>query len=317
MKISNLLAAVPTAALALSLFGGTAPAGLGTVQADAPAQGEASCVAGRGTHVERDTNTITPAQAKAREAAMAKALKTKGLKLNKAGRVVTANADATTTAVTAFSPVTINVYFHVIYSGSTGNLSDAQIANQISVLNSAYSGSGFTFKLVGTDRTNNSKWFGVSPGSRNEKVMKSTLRKGTYADLNIYSANPGRGLLGWATFPEANQTADDGVVLLYTTLPGGSATNYNEGDTGTHEVGHWLGLYHTFQGGCTGNGDYVDDTAPEASSAGGCPEGRDTCAGGDVDPIHNFMDYTYDACMYLFTNGQVSRMQAQWVAFRS
>jgi hypothetical protein len=221
--------------------------------------------------------------------------------------------------------VNVNVYFHVITNTSgQGNVSDAQIANQIAVLNNAYSGATggantiYRFTLVSTDRTANNTWYTTTGGTA-ERQMKTALRRGGAADLNFYTNNMGGGLLGWATFPwsYASDPIMDGVVCLYASLPGGSASPYNLGDTGTHEVGHWVGLYHTFQGGCTGNGDFVSDTAAEKSPASGCPTGRDTCPSkAGLDPIDNFMDYSIDSCMFKFTAGQGARADSLTLQYR-
>jgi hypothetical protein len=221
--------------------------------------------------------------------------------------------------------VNVNVYFHVITNTSgAGNVTDTQIANQIAVLNSAYSGATggantlYRFTLVSTDRTANNTWFTCTGGTC-EQQMKSALHKGGARDLNLYTNGMGGGLLGWATFPwnYASAPTMDGVVCLYSSLPGGSTTHFNEGDTATHEVGHWVGLYHTFQGGCNGQGDLVSDTAAERSSAAGCPVGLDSCKNkAGLDPIENFMDYTYDSCMYLFTAGQASRADSVTLQYR-
>lgn len=83
------------------------------------------------------------------------------------------------------------------------------------------------------------------------------------------------------------------TVVLYSSLPGGKTEYYNGGQTLTHEVGHWVGLYHTFQGGCEAPGDYVDDTPPEADPASGCPVGQDTCNDGTPDPIRKSQSKHY------------------------
>ena len=215
--------------------------------------------------------------------------------------------------------VNVNVYWHTITNTSgSGALSASAIASQISVLNAAYSKTPFKFTLVSTDVTANNSYFTTTDGTTAEKNMKTALRKGTAKDLNLYSNNMGGGLLGWSTFPSdyASNPKMDGVVILYSSLPGGSAAPYNQGDTATHEIGHWLGLYHTFQGGCSGSGDSVSDTPAEASAASGCPTGRDTCSTSGVDPIDNFMDYSDDSCMNKFTTGQITRMDSQVSTYR-
>ncbi|WP_341501245.1 zinc metalloprotease [Gallaecimonas sp. GXIMD4217] len=219
----------------------------------------------------------------------------------------------------------VPVYFHVVYKegkvrGKTvqeGWVSDQQIQDQMDVLNAAYAGTGFSFSLAGVERVNNRRWYERCYGG-SERDMKTSLAVDPASTLNIYTCNPSQGILGYATFPWMYDESDPmhGVVLLHSSLPGGSAAPYNLGDTGTHEVGHYLGLYHTFQGGCTAPGDEVADTPAESSPAYGCPTGRDSCPGGGSDPIQNFMDYSDDACMNQFTNEQGSRMQAMIGAYK-
>ncbi|HYO51841.1 zinc metalloprotease [Archangium sp.] len=214
--------------------------------------------------------------------------------------------------------VSIPVYFHVIRSSTgAGGVTTTQINQQITILNNGYASCDLSFFLAGTDYTNNDSYYTCTGGTC-ETNMKNALRQGTATALNFYTNNMGGGLLGWATFPWSDASAPkmDGVVVLQSSLPGGTATNYNQGDTGTHEVGHWAGLYHTFQGGCASPGDSVSDTPPEAAPASGCPTGRDTCTTAGLDPITNFMDYSYDSCMNTFTAIQCARIKTMVTTYR-
>jgi len=307
-------------ALLLAAAGLAAPAGAQAVTMAGTDRVAPDCVthtdsvnAGRSAAGDnrKDPHELTAAQTKAMEADLSRALAAKGYTKGANGEAKKPGGGA------AFAAATVNVYWHVITDGTNGKLTSSDISGQMNVLNSAYSGSGFSFTLAGTDTTTDSRWYNLRNGSKQERDMKRTLRKGTMADLNIYSANLQGGLLGWATFPKSSYDAMDGVVILDESIPGGSAAPYNEGDTATHEVGHWLNLYHTFQGGCGGQGDRVADTPAEASPASGCPEGRNTCSSPGFDPIHNFMDYSVDPCMDEFTPGQAARMIDAWNAYRA
>jgi len=225
--------------------------------------------------------------------------------------------------------INIDVYIHVIKGKQNrGAVRNRALEAQIHVLNKSFSGrtaprahsTPFRFRLRGIDRTTNPTWYRHVPGSKAEQKMKRALRVGDARTLNLYTANPRpSGLLGYATFPQHydGRPKLDGVVVNRESLPGGDYDPFAKGDTATHEVGHWLGLYHTFQGGCGVKNDYVTDTAKEQSPAGGCPQGRDTCPATGKDPIHNFMDYTIDKCMFLFTKGQAERMRLAFQAFRN
>jgi hypothetical protein len=222
---------------------------------------------------------------------------------------------------------TIPVHVHVINKGEgleNGDVPDSQISDQIDVLNTAYTNAKmpFRFTLASTDRTTNAQWYTVTPGAPEEEEMKSALRIGGANELNLYFANIGQGLLGWATFPSDYQGSPkmDGVVVLFSSTPGGSSAPYNLGHSATHEIGHWLGLFHTFQGGCTAQGDQVADTPAERTPASGCPASRNTCTGASFpgnDPVHNYMDYSDDSCMNQFTKGQVTRTTDAWRTYRA
>lgn len=137
----------------------------------------------------------------------------------------------------------IDVYYHIITcADGTGALSDAHLADQLTVMNDAYAGSGFSFVEAGRDVTVNADWCaGLEYGSTAEFDMKQALRKGDGTALNFYTGNLGSNLLGWATFPSSLSSSPwrDGVINKYTTLPGAGTGAYSLGMTAVHEVGHW------------------------------------------------------------------------------
>ena len=235
--------------------------------------------------------------------------------------------------------VHIPTVFHMIQPASapssrTNAAWTAMVAAQMKVLNDSFSGAAepvghetegadtpFRFDLASIEFVKNDAWYHV-PLSKGgvERSMKKALYTGDSETLNVYAADIGGGLLGWAYFPQGyNNGRDiiDGVVMLDESMPGGNIGKYSLGDTLTHEVGHWLALHHTFQAGCSASNDFVVDTPKEAQPQFDCPIGADTCTAPGEDPIHNFMDYSQDSCMYLFTAGQAQRMNDAWINFRA
>ncbi|HEY4180107.1 MAG TPA: zinc metalloprotease [Kofleriaceae bacterium] len=216
----------------------------------------------------------------------------------------------------------IDIYVHVMSSGAgrdNGEVPLTDIDEQFDVLQAAYAPMGYTFRVAGIDRTTNPNWFLMTPGSPAEKAAKAALHRGGASALNIYTADAGTNIAGYATYPVDYTSAPylDGVVILHSTLPNGSSAPFNEGDQLVHQVGHWLGLYHTYQATCADlDGDLVSDTPATNAPAYGCPMGRNSCGGGGDDPVQNYMDAADDQCMDSFTDGQRSRIDAQFTAYR-
>lgn len=206
--------------------------------------------------------------------------------------------------------VTIPIAFHVITNDNgEGNVSDDRLLQQVAALNSAYENININFNIKSIDRTKNNFYYNAVPGIQ-EYIMKYFLNIDPANILNIYINKPGDNILGFATFPWMYSESNflHGVVILNESLPGGTAENYNLGKTAVHEIGHYMGLYHTFNNGCAAPGDMVDDTPYHANANYGCPVGTDTCAQEGLDPVYNFMNYTYDTCMDSFTDDQFTRV---------
>ena len=229
--------------------------------------------------------------------------------------------------------VTIPVVVHVLYSNAAQNISDAQIMSQIDVLNEDFrrtnsdadntwsqaADTEIEFCLAGSDPLGNPTdgilrvptsvtAFGTNDG------MKSSASGGSDAwpassYLNIWVCNIGGGILGYAQFPGGSPSTD-GVVCGYQYFgtTGTATAPFNLGRTTTHEVGHWLNLRHIWGDGGCGADDFVSDTPKSGGANYGCQVGSSSC--GSTDMVENYMDYSDDACMNLYTVGQKNRMRA-------
>lgn len=223
----------------------------------------------------------------------------------------------------------IPVVVNVVYRTAAENISDAQIASQIDVLNKDYSATNTdyskvptTFQAVRSGNTNIRfvlskvvrKSTTKTSWSTNDAVKKSQgiLPTSPTTNLNIWVCNLGGGILGYAQFP-GGASATDGVVIDNNAFgtTGSATAPFNLGRTATHEVGHWLNLRHIWGDATCGN-DQVSDTPLHNTANYGCPSAghASTCTGKPVEMTMNYMDYTDDACMYMFSAGQKTRMLA-------
>jgi Pregnancy-associated plasma protein-A len=233
-----------------------------------------------------------------------------------ANRVITA---LRTHRVNFRGQTVVPIRFHIIHQGTQGYLPDRQLKAQVALLNSTYAPASIQFKIVDVNLHENDEWFYHQPGTDAEVEMKTQLGKDTAGSLNLYTAEPSGGLRGYATFPWwcADSPQLDGVVIHHASLPeaerpwSSQPWPYDLGMTAVHEIGHWSGLYHTFQGGCAAPGDDIADTAYEENAATGCPVHQPSACPGETrfNPVENYMDDTDDACMKQFTPMQYQRMK--------
>jgi hypothetical protein len=199
---------------------------------------------------------------------------------------------------------------------------------QIGKLNADFAGSPFQFQLVNITRTYDADLFYLNGAKFKDDIpsMQSEfgdmLRVGDRTVLNIYSLRLLSKGLGVGTFPTAYAGSKDGIFIDHCTVPSGVGCGgmYSTGDIATHEVGHWLGLLHTFEGGCNSEyGDYVSDTVPQAIAKYSCPPPgvvEDSCPEiPGHDPHNNTMGYGVQ-CYDGFTEGQITRMYDQWKLYR-
>lgn len=226
----------------------------------------------------------------------------------------------TTLTERASGSVRVPVFFHVITSSTgEGRVSEASLREQVRVLNDAFAGrapggpgaaTAFRFDFADAEEIPNDVWFNMEYRlqAMPAEIQAKARNRGGKSALNIYTVNVPNRPFGWARFPWDPENVQ-GIVIGFKTLPGGTEISYNEGDTATHEVGHWLGLFHTFENGCNSPGDHVDDTPPERGATAMCPAvPPDSCPGDRRDSINNFMNFTNDRCMFQFTPEQARRM---------
>ncbi|HET8561163.1 MAG TPA: zinc metalloprotease [Marmoricola sp.] len=226
--------------------------------------------------------------------------------------------------------VRVPVFVHVIRGAHRGERPRAGhkvVRRWIRHLNEGFHGAQsttapdtrYTFVLKHIDYHKRESWWHARPFDSADRQMRRKLHRRGPRTLNLYITGGRPGTLGWSRFPwqYSRRPQLDGVTVTRRAFPGGSARGYNHGDTLVHETGHWMGLLHTFQGGCTGSGDLVADTPAEAVPSFYCEVGRDTCSQPGTDPVHNFMDYSLDRCMDTFTAGQAVRMDRAWLRYRA